>query len=115
MVAMILTTYDGLLSLIFQPFMAVLFSGIVVGFALLAGLILRAPKIRDLWRGAGWWVLLIAVVSIAVVVFHAQLGLQEELVDPGTGRKIISMSPLAAVICYFFVIFPVVNFPKRQD
>jgi len=114
MVAMVLTVYDGLLSLIFQPFMGALFSGVFVGLAMLAGLILRVPRIKDIWRGAGWLVLVITATSLAVMIFHAQLGLQEELVNPETKQKIVTMSPLAGVICYFFAIFPIVNFPEKK-
>jgi hypothetical protein len=115
MVAMVLTVYDGLLSLIFQPFMGALFSGVFVGLALLVGLILRAPKIRDIWRSAGWWVLVITAASLAVMVFHAPFGLQDELVNPETKQKIVTMSPLAGVICYFLAIFPIVNFPQKKE
>jgi hypothetical protein len=113
MVAMVLTVYDGVLSLIFQPFMAALFSGLFVAAALVLGLALRAPKIREAWSSAGWWVLLITVAAVAVMIFHAQLGLQTEFVNPQTKEKMKTLSPVAGVVCYFLAIFPVVNLPGK--
>ncbi|MEI6862572.1 MAG: hypothetical protein WCL04_10020 [Verrucomicrobiota bacterium] len=115
MVAMVLTTYDGVLSLIFQPFMAALFSCAFVVAALLVGLPLRAPRIREVWCGVGWWVLLITVAAIGVMIFHVQLGLQTELVNPETKEKMKTMSPAAGAICYFLAIFPIVNLPGKKE
>lgn len=114
MVAMVLTVYDGLFSFIFQPFMAVLFSGIFVALSLIAGLPLRAPRIRNFWSRMGWCPLLVTAASIGVMTFHAQLGLQEKLTTPETNQTIMTMSPLAAVICYFLTIFPIVNLPSKR-
>jgi uncharacterized membrane protein YhaH (DUF805 family) len=115
MVAMVLTVYDGVLSLIFQPFMAALFSGVVVGAAFVLGLPLRAPKIREIWSSVSWWALLVTVAAIGVMIFHAQLGLQAEILNPETKEKMKTMSPLAGVICYFMAIFPVVNLPGKKE
>jgi len=114
MVAMVLTVYDGVLSLIFQPFVAALFSGLFVAAALVVGLALRAPKIREAWSSLGWWALLITVAAVAVMVFHAQLGLQTEFVNSETKEKMKAMSPAAGVICYFLAIFPIVNLPGKR-
>ncbi len=114
MVAMVLTVYDGGLSLIFQPIMAGIFSGVFVVGALLVGLPLRAPKIKEVWSHAGWWTLLLSFCAIGVMIFHAQLGLQTELVDPETKEKIKTMLPVAALICYFLSLFPIVNLPSKK-
>jgi succinate dehydrogenase hydrophobic anchor subunit len=114
MVAMVLTVYDGGLSLIFQPIMAGIFSGVFVVGALLVGLPLRAPKIREVWSHAGLWPLLLTFGAIGVMIFHAQLGLQAELVDPETKEKVKTMLPVAALICYFVAIFPIVNLPSKR-
>ncbi len=114
MVAMVLTVYDGGLSLIFQPIMAGIFSGVFVIGALLVGLPLRAPKIREVWTHAGWLPLFISFGAIGVMIFHAQLGLQTELVDPETKGKVKTMLPVAALICYFTALFPIVNLPSKM-
>ena len=50
MVGMVLTVYDGLLSLIFQPVLAALWSGFVVLLSLVVGLALRARPISRVWN-----------------------------------------------------------------
>ena len=52
MVAMVLTVYDGLLSMIFQPILAALWSGCVVSLSLLLGLVLRIPPVSRVWRAS---------------------------------------------------------------
>jgi hypothetical protein len=115
MVAMVLTVYDGALSLIFQPVMAGLFSGIFVAAAFVIGLPLRTRKLRDAWSAVGWWALLISAAAIGVLVFYAKLGLEVEGVDPETNEKIRMISPLAGLLAYFFAIFPVVNLPPKRN
>jgi uncharacterized membrane protein YhaH (DUF805 family) len=114
MVAMVLTVYDGVLSLIFQPFMAALFSGIFVGLAFVVGLPLRIRKVRDVWNSVGWWALVISVAAVGVMIFSAKLGLESEVVNPDTKEKMKAMDPLPLAICYFFAIFPVVNLPGKK-
>lgn len=113
MVAMALTVYDGVLSLIFQPIIATLFSGFFVAASFCLGLALRLPKVRDVWSSVGWWAMLISATAIVAMLFHPQLGLQTEVVDPETKATIKTMSPSAAALCYFFAIFPIVNLPSR--
>ena len=78
MVAMVLTVFDGLLSLILQPFVGAFVSGFFVMLAFFFGLLLRAPRIREAWNGVGWWALLISAAAIGVMIFHAPLGFQAE-------------------------------------
>jgi hypothetical protein len=61
MIAMMMTVYNGLLSLIFQPIMGALTSTIFVGEALLVGLIFRIPVIGKAWTSSRWWDALLAV------------------------------------------------------
>jgi hypothetical protein len=115
MVAMVLTVYDGALSLIFQPIMAALFSGVFVAAAFVVGLPLRLPKIRDVWSRFSWWALLISAAAICVLIFHEKLGLEVDGVDPETKEQMKMMSPLAGLLSYFFAIFPVVNLPGKEN
>lgn len=112
--AMMTTVYDGMLSLLFQPFMAALASGVFVAIALLFGLPLRTPKISKIWHGAGWRVLFITTAAIGIMIFHARLGLQTEWMNPQTGEKIKTMTPLAGLAYYLLAIFPIVNFPGKK-
>jgi hypothetical protein len=114
MFLMAATVYDGVPSLIFQPLIAAVFSGFFVAAALVVGLVLRAPKIREAWSSAGRWVLLITVAALSVIIFSAQLGLETEYVDPDTSDDVKAISPTAALICYFLAVFPIVNLPGKK-
>jgi len=114
MVAMVLTVYDGALSLILQPIMAALFSGLFVAAALVAGLPLRIPKVGDAWSSCGWWPILLTVAAIGVLIFYRQLGFEAELVHPETNEKFRTIAPAAGIACYFAAIFFVVNLPRQR-
>lgn len=64
MVAMVLTVYDGCLSLVFQPFMAAICSGLFVGAALLVGLVFKLPVLGRWWRSSFLWAGAIAAGSL---------------------------------------------------
>jgi hypothetical protein len=55
MIAMVITVYDGILSAIFQPFMAAFCSAVFVGLAVLAGLVLKGRPIARLWNATPIW------------------------------------------------------------
>jgi len=114
MVGMVLTVYDGVLSLIFQPIMAALFSVVFVVAALIVGLPLRIPAVARLWGRLGWWAVLISVASIGVLAFGTRLGLREWVIDPDTKRPVETIPPLVGGLAYFFSIFPIVNLPRRR-
>jgi len=114
MVAMVLTVYDGALSLIFQPIMAAVVSGLLVVAALVVGLPLRIPKVSDAWSSCGWWPILLTVAAIGVLIFYRSLGLEVELVHPETKEKIRTIAPVAGFVCYFAAVFFVVNLPRQR-
>jgi hypothetical protein len=74
MIAMIVTVYDGLLSLIFQPIMAGLTSTAFVGAALLVGLVFRIPVVRKAWNSSRWCATLSAAGSTLVLCLGSALG-----------------------------------------
>lgn len=114
MVGMVLTVYDGLLSLIFQPILAALWSGFVVALALLVGLLLRVQPISRIWNGSRRWAALIAVASVFILVFGYFLGLTHVGVNPETHQEITMLHPAAALAGYFFLLFSIANWPIRK-
>ena len=98
--------FTGLLLL---PFVAAIFSGIFVMAARLIGLLLTLPKVRDVWRITGYWGILIAVAALGVMIFASKLGLRS--IDPVSGYQ--KMSPWSWSICFFFIVFPIVNLPAN--
>lgn len=67
MFLMIVTVYDGILSMICQPFMAAFFSGIFVLLALALGGVFRYAPLREFWHSS--WFPAIAIFAIGVYLF----------------------------------------------
>jgi hypothetical protein len=114
MVGMVLTVYDGLLSLIFQPIMAGLWSGFVVVLSLLVGLVLRVRPVSRVWNGSRGWAVLIISVSLFVLIFGYFLGLTYVGINPETEAEVEMLHPAAAMACYFSLLFAIANWPVRR-
>ena len=113
MIAMVLTVYDGLPSLILQPFMAALVSGIFVSLAVLFGLLLRIPPLWRWWRQTPLWAGLVAAASLFVLSFGYFIGLTYVGTNPETGTEVVTLHPAAVIGGYFGSIFAVTNWPTR--
>jgi hypothetical protein len=114
MISMLLTTFDGVLSMIFQPFVGAFFSGVFVFMAFIVGLLLRIPFLHNSWSSLGWRVLFITVASLLLMIFNVQIGLSEINIDPETNMPVKMMMVVPAIVCYFMAIFPIVNFPNLK-
>ena len=112
MVAMLFTTYDGALSLILQPVMAAMVSASFVGLALVFGLALRLPGIRNLWRKSRLLAPAIVCVGLATMCLGRSLGLSDVGVHPETGVVVEMLHPVAALLAYFSMLFAVANWPN---
>ena len=119
MIGMVLTVYDGALSLLLQPFLAALVSGVCVAVALLVGLLLRLPLLFAWWTRTSLWAGLLAGTSLLVLAFGYSLGLTEVGTNPETGDAVVVLHPAAALGGYFLLLFAVANWPasmrKRRD
>jgi hypothetical protein len=115
MVAMFIQTYDGVLSLIFQPLMAAFFSALFVGLSLLFGLLLLIPFLRSWWTSTRMWAATIAGLSLFILIFGYYLGISDIGTHPETGQKIEMLHPMAAVLGYWALIFAIANWPIRPD
>lgn len=111
MIAMMISTYDGLLSLVFQPIMAALASTLFVGAALLLGLIFRIPAIGRVWGSSWWWSASLAAGSLSMMCLGSTLGLTWVGHDPESGKSVTILNPVAAVGSYFLLIFSIANWP----
>ena len=111
MVAMLRSTYDGLPSLLLQPVMAALASGLFVGAALVSGLALKLPVLRAGWNSSAIWAVLIGLAALATLLFGSSLGWTSLATHPDTGEPIRGLHPAAALAGYFSLIFAIVNWP----
>jgi len=111
MIAMMMTVYDGLLSLIFQPVMAALTSTVFVGAALLVGLVFRIPFVGKVWAASWWWAASLAATSTLVLCLGSTFGLTSIYTNPETGSQFTGIHPIAALASYFLLIFSIANWP----
>ena len=114
MIAMMVTVYDGFPSLIVQPFMAALWSGIFVGLSLLLGLILRIPLMRKWWSSSRLWAGGLALISLLILILGERLGITGVGVNPDINQQVIMLHPIAALGGYLGVILSVVNWPLKS-
>lgn len=114
MIAMMMTVYDGLISMIFQPFVAILCSGLCVLLALLVGLILRIPMLSRWWHSSRVWAVALMVISCLVLSLGSSLGITEVYTDHETGRQFTGLHSAAALSGYFVLIFAIANWPFRS-
>lgn len=110
----VLTEYDGVLSLLFQPIMAVFFSGLTVLLALLVGLVLRLPPLARLWNASAFWAFAVAGASQFFLICGYSLGLTDVGTHPETKQQFVMLHPAVAVGGYFFLVFSIANWPIRR-
>jgi hypothetical protein len=111
MIAMVMTVYDGILSLIFQPFMAALCSGFFVGLAMLLGLVFRVPVAGRWWRANRLWAVAVILGGLCILCFGSLLGLTQVYTNPETGHQFTGLHSAAALSAYFAVLFGLANWP----
>jgi hypothetical protein len=114
MIAMMMTVYDGIISIIFQPIMAVLCSGFFVALALLVGLLLKIPLISRWWRSRRLWALTLVLGSLFVLCFGSLFEITQVYTDHETGRQFTGLHSAAALSGYFALIFGLANWPFRD-
>ncbi len=115
LMAMVLTVYDGILSLIFHPFLAALVTTLTVALGLTAGLLLRIPLLERFWRSSWLWACSLAVGAVLLMCFGRQWGVTETFTDPETGRQWVGLHSGVAVGSYLALLFAVVNWPSKKS
>ncbi|HEY0010214.1 MAG TPA: hypothetical protein VGB55_15930 [Tepidisphaeraceae bacterium] len=112
LIAMAMTTYDGVLSLIFQPIVGLIFTALallalgVIGSPLLIGRVWRH------WRRAGWWVLGLTVIGIACLGASWYPSLRVTVLNPDDGTSVESFHPALAVGGWLIAMFGIAFCPK---
>lgn len=114
MLGMVLTSYDGLWSLLLQPVMAALFSGVAVLLSLLIGLVFRLRPIGNWWRSTYLWAGTLFCTGTLLLVFGYPLGLKTTVRHFETGAAMEILRPEIAAPAYFAMIFALANWPRRK-
>jgi len=109
MIAMVLTVYDGALSLLFQPFMAAAWSTIFVAIVALIGLLTHIPVVARVWHRSWLWAA--GFVCSSLLGIFAIPTTTYSIPEDGT---ITVVEPRLAMICYFLLLFGIANWPKPK-
>jgi hypothetical protein len=109
--ALCYSAYGGPFTVLMMFLMLFVFAGLAVGVSLLGRLLFRIPGVRDLWRGLGYWSLLLSAVALAVMVFASQLGLRKA--DPVSNYRMMPFGIWS--ICLLGIVFPIVNLPSEHE
>ena len=113
MVGMLLTSYDGLLSLIFQPIMASVFSTIGIAVSLIFGLIIRYPPIGNWWRKTYLWASLGVALGSATLILAYPLGFTTTVQHFETGSDMKIIAPGLAIAAWLLIVFALTNWPHK--
>jgi hypothetical protein len=81
------TAYGGPFTILVSFAMKFFFAGLATGAALLLGLVLLAPGIRDVWRRVGFWSLVLSAAGVCLIGFATKLGLRT--VEPVSNYRMI--------------------------
>ena len=111
MVAMLRTTYDGFPSLVLQPFMAALASGVFVFVAFLTGSLLGLFTWGRRWKASWVRAFVIACLGGSVLAFGSLLGLTTTYADPQSGEVLEGLHWACALGGYFALVFGIANWP----
>ena len=112
MIAMVMTTYDGIMSFIFQPIVAVFLSGISVLAICVVGLPLMIPKLWMIWSRA--WVVPTGIFTISLcLMYMSWLPQYREYVSDGdTGVQVPTFNTMMVLGGWFLLGFSIVWHPK---
>ena len=114
MVAMMTTTYDGFPSLIIQPILAAIISGLTVGLCLLFGLMLRLPGLKQFWHSTPFLQICLLVASLGLMIFGSSIGLSEVYIDEELNRHFVGLNSAVALSTYILVVFTLANWPIKR-
>ena len=109
MIAMMMTSYDGVLSMIFQPIMGAIFAAVAVVLCFILGLPIRFIRsLRKVWRSVWWLPLFVGAVGFVFMVMSWVLRVTVH--DPATGMEVQTFQPAMAIVGWFLSVFAALHF-----
>ena len=111
MVAMAMTVYDGMLSMIFQPIMGALFAGAAVLLCLFLGLPIRlVPKLRRSWQRLWWLPFCFGAIGFVLMMLSWQPPFRQTVLDYDTGTSVQTFQPALAIVGWLLSVFAALHF-----
>jgi len=112
MVAMVMTVYDGLLSMVFQPIVGTMFTAVALGVLTALGTPLLLQPVWQRWRRVWWISIVLLALGLASLVVSWHPSLRVEMSDPEIGGMRESFQPTLAVGGWLAVMFSLAFCPK---
>ena len=111
MLAMLMTTYDGILSMIFQPVMGAIFAAIAVALCFVLGLPIRFIRsAREFWRRLWWLPLFLGAVGFVLMVTSWLPPFRQTVHDYATDMQIQTFQPAMALMGWLLSVFAALHF-----
>ena len=111
MLAMAMTVYDGILSMMFQPIMGTILTMIAIAAMSLVGLPIRLMRrLNDWWRKRWWVVFVIGTIAFLMMYASWMPQFRTKVLDPETHMEVASFHPMLAVGGWLLTIFAVLHF-----
>jgi uncharacterized membrane protein YqgA involved in biofilm formation len=110
-IAVLMTLYDGPLSLILQPLIGVAFTAAAIAVLLVFGLPLRLSRRLNLfWRQSWWTSFITAIVAFGLMLASWMPQFRVQVYDPELEEKVQSFHPALAIVGWMLAIFVVLHF-----
>jgi hypothetical protein len=111
MIAMAMTVYDGILSMMFQPIVGTILTLIAIAVMSLVGMPIRLMRpLNDWWRKHWWIVFIIGTVAFFMMYASWMPQFRTMVLDPETRMEVASFHPVLAVGGWLLTIFAVLHF-----
>ena len=111
MLAMAMTVYDGILSLIFHPIIAVILTSIAIGVVGVVGIPIRLGRRLRLWWIDHWWIsLVIGTIAFAMMWASWLPDLRTQVWNPDLETHEDSFHPTLGFGGWLLTIFAVFHF-----
>jgi hypothetical protein len=111
MLAMLMTTYDGILSMIFQPIMGAIFASLAVALCFILGLPIRFIRsVRELWRRFWWLPLFFGAVGFVLMVVSWLPPFRQTVYDYATDMQTQTFQPAMALTGWLLSVFAALHF-----
>ena len=111
LLAMAMTVYDGILSMMFQPIVGAILTLIAIAVMSLVGLPVRLMRPLNNWWRKHWWIVFV-IGAVAFLMMYASWMPQfrTTVLDPETDMEVASFDPTLAVGGWLLTIFAVLHF-----
>jgi hypothetical protein len=116
MLAVVMTVYDGILSMIFQPIMGGIFSTIAIVFLLIIGLPIRLNQKANHWWKRHWWLsILLGAIGFISMILSWIPPFQITVYDDILKQNAPGFNPMLSIGGWLLLLFALLHFYFPSD